>query len=201
MAEETTTSGDGDGTPVATATHTTIPATSTNTNTTTGFMTIDPDVLGDAGKKALDAERAERRKAEKRAKELDAELAKLREASMSEQEKAVEAARREAREEALRSVNQRLIAAEVRAAAGGRLADPEDAVRFLDLDQFPVSDDGEIDRKAIADALDGLVKQKPYLAAGATRPAGDADQGARGAAMALNGDPLLDSLKAKLGIQ
>lgn len=157
--------------------------------------------LGDAGKKALDAERAERKKAERRAKDLDAELAKLREASMSEQEKAVEAARREAREEAFKSVNQRLVAAEVRAAAGGRLADPEDAVRFLDLDQFPISDGGDVDTRAIISAVDGLVKQKPYLAAGATRPAGDADQGARGAAMALNGDPLLDSLKAKLGIR
>lgn len=188
MADETTSTN-----PEPTTTSGTVAVAETNEATA--------ELLGDAGKKALDAERAERKKAERRAKELDAELAKVREASMSEQEKAVEAARREARTEALRSVNQRLVAAEVRAAAGGKLADPEDAVRFLDLDQFPVSDDGEIDTRAIISAVDGLVKQKPYLAAGATRPAGDADQGARGAAMALNGDPLLDSLKAKLGIR
>lgn len=197
MADEPTTTGDVTGTSAVTTTN-------TNTTAPVTFTTIDPDPaadLGDAGKKALDAERAERKKAERRAKDLDAELVKFREASMSEQEKAVEAARREARAEALQSVNQRLVAAEVRAAAGGRLADPEDAVRFLDLEQFPVSDDGEIDTRAIAAAVDGLVKQKPYLAAGATRPAGDADQGARGTAMALNGDPLLDSLKAKLGIR
>lgn len=163
----------------------------------------DPEVegLGEAGKKALDAERAERRKAEKRAKELDVELAKFREASMSEQEKAVEAARREAATATITAVNQRILKAEIRAAAGGKLADPEDAIRFLDLDEFTVSDEGDVDQKAVYGAIDRLLQLKPYLAAGATRPAGDADQGARGAAMALNGDPLLDSLKAKLGIR
>ena len=171
----------------------------TSATGTTGAV-VTYDTLGDAGKKALDAERAERRKAEKRAKELDAELAKFREASMSEQERAVEIARREAATATLAAVNQRILKAEIRAAAGGRLADPEDAVRFLDTDEFAVTEDGEVDQRAVLAAIDRLLKMKPYLAAGATRPAGDADQGARGAAMALNGDPLLDSLKAKLGI-
>ena len=173
-----------------------VPATTT---TSTVTMTAD-DPLGEAGKKALDAERTERRKAEKRAKDLDAELAKFREASMSEQEKAVEAARREAAAQAIATVNQRILKAEIRAAAGGRLADPEDAVRFLDLDEFTIGEDGEIDQKAVLAAVDRLLKMKPYLAASATRPAGDADQGARGNAMALNGDPLLEAIKAKLSI-
>lgn len=154
---------------------------------TGGDQTPPPsdEPLGDAGEKALEAWKTRARAAEKeakRAKDLEAELAKLREASMSEQEKAVEVARAEARKEAMGTANRRLVAAEVRAAAGGKLADPQDAVRFIELDQFGVDDDGEVDAKAIARAVDELVKEKPYLAAGATRPAGDADQGARGKA-------------------
>lgn len=152
--------------------------------------TTPPPASDDGGKGSKDAlladlakERDRRQVAEKeakRARELEAELAKLREASMSEQEKAVEAARAEARKEATGAANRRLVAAEVRAAAGGKLADPQDAVRFLELDQFEVDDDGEVDTKAIVKAVDQLVQDKPYLAAGATRPAGSADQGARG---------------------
>jgi hypothetical protein len=152
----------------------------TNDDTGTPPPPQGDDGLGEAGKKALDAERATRRAAERRAKELESELTKFRESSMSEQEKAIAAAKREAITEATSTFNKRLVAAEVRAAAAGKLADPEDAIRFLDLDQFKANDDGDVDKKAITKALDELVKTKPYLAAGATRPTGDADQGARG---------------------
>src|SRR5438094_3000220 len=75
----------------------------------------DDDGLGEAGKRALEAERNNRRLAEKRSRDLEAELTKVREGSMSEQEKAVEAARREARLEASKGFNARLVQAEVRA--------------------------------------------------------------------------------------
>ena len=105
------------------------------------------------------------------------------EASKSEHEKALEKARKEAGEaagkEATAKANARIVRAEVKAAAGGKLADPNDAVRLLDLDEFGVDDDGEVDAKAIEAAIAKLVKDKPYLASGATRPAGDADQGTR----------------------
>lgn len=139
------------------------------------------DQLGDAGKRAIDEERRSRRAAEKRVRDLESELVKLRERTMSDQEKAIEKARREAMAEATSASNRRLLQAEVRAAAAGKLADPEDAVRFIDLDEFQVNDDGTVDTKTIAAAIQSLVKTKPYLAAGATRPTGDADQGARGA--------------------
>jgi hypothetical protein len=147
---------------------------------TTTSTAGDEDGLGEAGKRALDAERTSRRAAEKRAADMEKELQRFRESSMSEQEKAIEQARKEARTEATAAFNQRLVAAEVRAVAAGKLADPEDAIRFLDLDDFKVGDAGEVDKTAITKALDGLVKAKPYLAASATRPTGDADQGARG---------------------
>lgn len=139
----------------------------------------DDDGLGEAGKRALDAERSSRRAAEKRARDLEAELTRVRESSMSETEKAIEKAKREAKAEATSAYNRRILQAEMRAAAAGKLADPEDAIRFLDLDDFTVGDDGAIDQKAVTKALDELVKAKPYLAASATRPTGDADQGTR----------------------
>ncbi len=152
------------------------------------------DDLGDAGKRALDAERSKARAAEKRARDLEAELTKVREGSMSEQEKAVEQARREAKAEASKGFNVRLVQAEVRATAASKLTDPEDAIRFLDLDEFAVDDDGKVDKKAITKALDELLKAKPYLAASATRPTGDADQGARGSQAGSN-NPMNDLIR------
>lgn len=150
------------------------------------------DGLGDAGKKALAEERAARKAAEKeakRAKTLEAELEKFREDAMSEQERAIATARKEAadeaRTEALSTVNRKLFTAEVRAAAAGKvadqelLADPDVAMRLLGLDEVPVTNTGDVDSEAISAALDGLVERKPYLAVSATRTTGDVDQGAR----------------------
>lgn len=163
--------------------------------------------LGEKGEKALEAWKQRARTAEKEAKrvtELETELARFREQTMTDTEKAIEQARKEARSETMATVNRRLVAAEVRAVAGGRLNDPEDAVRFLDLEQFEVGDDGEVDRTTIVSAVDGLLKNKPYLAVGATRPAGDADQGTRTGGLNTPigaDDPLLRDIKSKLGIR
>lgn len=127
----------------------------------------EDDGLGDAGKKALAAERAAAKAAEKRAKALEAELEKLRLANASAEEKAVAAARAEGRTEALTAANARLVRAEVKAAAAGVLNDPDDAVNLLNLDEFEVDEDGEVDAKAIKAAVQRLADAKPYLAAGA----------------------------------
>lgn len=126
------------------------------------------------------------RKHEKEAKRLkafEAEATKAREASKSEAERAIEKAKAEAAEaagkEAAAKANARIVRAEVRAAAAGKLADPSDALRLLDLDEFEVDDDGELDAKKVAKALDDLVKAKPYLAA-SPKGRGSADNGARG---------------------
>lgn len=126
--------------------------------------------LGDAGKKALDEERAARKEAEKAAKALQTELDKIKTANMSEQEKAVAAARAEGREAALAEANDRLLRSEIRAAAGGKMADPSDAPALLgDLAVF-LDRDGEPDQKAIVSAIDALVKAKPYLAIAGLKP-------------------------------
>lgn len=128
----------------------------------------DPDDgLGDAGKKALAAERAAAKAAEKRAKAAEAELAKLREATATDSEKALAAAKAEGAAEALVTAHRMILTAEVKAAAAGVLQDPDDAVRLLDLDGFEVGGDGVVDVKAITREVEALAKAKPYLAAGA----------------------------------
>lgn len=126
--------------------------------------------LGDAGVKALEAFKARARTAEKAAKTAEAELEKLRKATMSEQEKAVAEARAVGRAEAVAEANDRLLRAEIRATAAGKLADPADAAALLgDLSTF-LTADGEPNAKAITSAIDELVKAKPYLAPQGARP-------------------------------
>lgn len=98
----------------------------------------------------------EARKWEERAKANNnaaKELEQLRKASMSDQEKAVETARNEARTETLRTVGGRLVDAEVRVAAAGRNVDVDALLEGLDRARF-LTDDGEPDSKAIAGWVD-----------------------------------------------
>jgi hypothetical protein len=134
--------------------------------------------LGDAGKKALDAMKAERKTARDQAAaekaRADALQAKL------DGKEAEYAAEQKSEQAALAKYNDRILKSEVKAAATGVLADPADAYKFLDLSKFEVDDDGNVDESVIAKALADLVKNKPYLAAqGGTRFQGTADGGAR----------------------
>ena len=65
------------------------------------------------------------------------------------------------KDEALAAANQRILKAEVRAAASGKLTDPADALRYLDLSKFTVTADGGVDTQAIADSIGELLEQKP----------------------------------------
>lgn len=110
---------------------------------------------------------------------------------MSEQEKAIEQARREAAEaaraEVLNETSAKLFRSELRAATTNLtekaredlLAKPEYAVTLLGLDEIPVTETGDIDSEAISQAVASYVEERPYLAASATPPAGSADQGTR----------------------
>lgn len=147
--------------------------------------TGDGDGLGDKGQKALAAERKARRDAEKARKALEAELADLKAKSAGTQQddaqKAADQARRDADAAVNAKANARILAAEVRAAAAGKLADPSDAARYLDLSEFEVAADGSVDSDAITEAISDLIKRKPYLAATAQGFQGSGDGGARGA--------------------
>lgn len=155
--------------------------TSTETEAATAPEPSETTELGDAGKKALDAMKAKWKAAEASAKERDAKLAELQaKIDGKEAEYAAEQKARELETAALSKANERILKAEVRAAAAAKLADPADALRFIDLSDFEVGADGEVDAQAIGDAIDNLVTTKPYLAAqGGKRFQGTADGGAR----------------------
>jgi hypothetical protein len=144
----------------------------------------DGDGLADAGKKALDAERKARREAAKKLKAAEAELAELKAQGAAKKDgddaqAAADQARRDAETAATTKANARILAAEVRAAAAGKLADPSDAARYLDLSEFEVGDDGSVDAEAITEAISDLINKKPYLAAKAQGFQGTGDGGAR----------------------
>ncbi len=141
----------------------------------------------------------------KKAETLQAELEQFRQASMSETEKALAKATKDAeargRAEALTAVGQRLVRAEFRALSAGAIPDLDGVLDDLNLAKF-IGADGEPDTKAIEAAVRRLtpppppVEDKPSTAP-APRP--DLTQGTR-TSMPLNGDPILAAVKDKLGI-
>lgn len=115
--------------------------------------------------------------AKERLAELEARIAKY-EGKEAEYIATQEAQR--LKDEAVAAANERILKAEVRAAAKGVLADAADAFKFLDLSEFEVGSDGDVDADAITSALNDLVASKPYLAAQSSRKfQGTADGGAR----------------------
>lgn len=139
------------------------------------------EALRPEGVKALNEWKKRAKEAEreaKRVKELETQLAQFEEANKTEQEKLIDQARKEAaeaaRNEILSEVQRERLETNVIRQATGKLADPEDAVRFLDLNDL-----GDGNAEAISAAVAELLESKPYLQASAMRPVGDADQGAR----------------------
>lgn len=157
--------------------------------------------LDDPGKKALDAERRARREAEREAKRIKAELDQLRQSSLTDAERAIEQARTEGRSAALAEAGSKLVAAEMKAAAAGRLesAQLSTLLAGVHLPAF-LDADGNVDTEKVSDFIDGIA---PAHTDEGPAPAGfpDIGQGARGSTVPLNGDPLLRDLKSKLGIR
>lgn len=130
------------------------------------------DALGDKGKQALDRMKAKRKADRARIRALEQQIA---EKSGDDGDKQ----RRESEAAATAKANKRILRSEIKAAAKGVMADPKDALTFLDLDQFEVDEDGDVDEDEIADAIAELVRNKPYLAAqGGRRFQGSAGGGA-----------------------
>lgn len=146
--------------------------------------------------------------AARQAEALKAELDQFRQASMSEQEKLLAKAAKEAeakgRADALGAVGQRLVRAEFRALAAGAIPDLDATLDDLNLAKF-IGADGEPDTKAIEAAVRRLTPPPPPSApeapttAPGPAPRPDLTQGSR-LTTPLNGDPLLASLKSKLNI-
>ena len=132
------------------------------------------EALGDAGKKALDAMKAQLKAAKAEKAAAAAELKALKDAAelankpADEQER--ERIRQEASAEATAKANQKLVNAELKAAATGKLANPELAQKLIDTSAISVDANGDVDTEAVADAITDLLSQYPSLAAqGGTR--------------------------------
>ncbi|MGM9380335.1 hypothetical protein [Streptomyces antibioticus] len=139
------------------------------------------DQLGDAGKQALDRMKEKWRKERERRKAAESERDQIKSAGSASDDS--EQIRTEADRAATARANERIVRSEIRAAAAGKLANPRDALAFLDLSQFEVDGDGQVDEDEIAEAIEDLLKERPYLAAAAKAPEprfqGTGDGGAR----------------------
>lgn len=136
------------------------------------------------------------------------ELETLRRQAMTDQERAVaeavDAAKATAAVEAAQRYGSQLVAAEVRAAAAGRLEAGaiDTLVSQLNVAGF-LDEAGDVDRAAVTAFVDGLVPPPDPEQTPSPPAFPDLGQGARGnrGALPLNGDPLLRDLKAKLGVR
>lgn len=122
-----------------------------NSANTAATVTLEDKPLGEAGERALMAERDARKAADKRAKDadkraadLERELGRLKQDSMSESEKAIENARLEARTSTVKELGERLARTEFKAAAAAKGVDVSDISPYIDMRQF-IGDDGEPD--------------------------------------------------------
>ncbi len=99
--------------------------------------------------------RAEAAKYRNEAKTAKAEADKARAATLTEAEQAVEAVKAETRTAVLREIGGKLVDAELRAAAAGRPIQVDALLEAVDRGRF-ITDDGDVDRKALAAWVDRI---------------------------------------------
>lgn len=139
--------------------------------------------LGDKGKRAIDAMKAERDAAKTAAREALAR-AEAAETALANKDKpaeqvALDEAEKRGSDAATKAANERVIRSEIKAAAALKLTNPDDALAFINPSDFTVDENGEVDQTALKDAVDQLLVARPYLAAAnAPRFDGAGDGGA-----------------------
>lgn len=132
--------------------------------------------LGDAGKRAIQAERERAAKFEKQLKEAEKLRKQLEEKHATKEEKAIAKAREEGKTEALQAANQRVLKAEVKYAAAGKLRNPSLAWALLEgVRDDLMTDDGDVDSGKLDKELKRILKDNPELSAERTpvRTGGD----------------------------
>ncbi|WIV42579.1 hypothetical protein [Glutamicibacter nicotianae] len=123
------------------------------------------DALGDKGQKALRAMKDRVKASKKAEREAKAELERIKNSAGKTEEQLAEQQQREQREAAiLNKANERIVRSEIKSAAAGKLQNPALAIRLLDLADFEVDEDGNVDEDDIAQAIDELLEREPYLA-------------------------------------
>lgn len=167
------------------ADETTPVTTSTDSAETTATVETQPEDLGEAGKKALAQERAAKKAAEKQLSELQKRLQEFEDRDKTEAQKLADrvAAAEQERDALLLTAMRQKVALEK-----GLPATLAERLKGSTEDEM----------SADADELLSLVPQASDQGQPGPRP--DLSQGAR-SAMALNGDPLLHSVKNVLGIR
>jgi hypothetical protein len=171
-----------------------------STDTDTDDTRTGDDPVAEVERLRVELQKA--RKWEERAKanaKAAKELEEFRQQSMTEAERAIEQARTEARREALTEVGAKVAAAEIRAAATGRMSGEQLATLLdnVNLARF-IGDDGEVDRDAVSSFVEGIAPPPAEQVA----PRVDLGQGTRNPQnMPLNGDPVERALKDALGIR
>ncbi len=130
---------------------------------------------------AYEAEKTKRREQDKTLAEIRKEFDEFKaKAEGKEAEYTATQEKLRVQAEADAKANDKILKAEIRAAAAGKLNDPTDALKYVNLSDFEVGSDGEVDSAAVTAAIDALIQSKPYLAAqGGQRFQGAADGGAR----------------------
>ncbi|MFG2916253.1 hypothetical protein ACGF0D_25605 [Kitasatospora sp. NPDC048298] len=141
--------------------------------TGTGTGTPGTGTEGDKGTAPTGDQAEAVKAAEKRAADAEAETARLRRSNAAQKGTDLDALREEIRAEFATE----LLRAEIRASAAGKLKDPADALALLDLGALAGSG-GAINATAVSEALEALVKAKPYLAAEKTEAGAWGDVGA-----------------------
>lgn len=142
--------------------------------------TGEAEGLGDGGKKALESERKAAREALKRAETAEKELEKLRQASQSDQEKALDTARKEGAAEAAKAAAVRIRRAEVRrslTAAGIQATELALAATASEFGDLEVDDEGEV--AGLDEAVNAFKAAHPSLF-GKPAASGSMDGGVRG---------------------
>lgn len=143
---------------------------------------IGDDGLTGKGRRAIQAERATAQKARERLKPvnalyrkygvkdaagLEALLEKGKSTSKKDEDgndgPSADEIREQARREASEAANTRLIRAGVKAVAAELLNDPKDALAFLDLSDYEVDENGDIDEAQVKRDLKALLADKSYL--------------------------------------
>lgn len=145
---------------------------------------IGEDGLTGKGRRAIQAERSSAQKARDRLKPVNALFRKYGVKNAAELEALLEgkgkpkgksqqdddddsfdkdAFQRQAEARAMEKVNTKLVRAGVATVAADLLNDPDDASRYLDLSDYEVDENGNVDRAQIKRDLRALLIDKPYL--------------------------------------
>lgn len=156
------------------------PAGTTAPAAATTPATGDDQALGDTGKRILAEARRQAKEAEDRAKAAETERDALRAATLTETEKAIDAARKEAAAEVRSTFEARIRRSEIRAAltsAGISSSELELASAAPEFAKLKVGDDG-VD--GLADAVTTFKALHPTLFAKPAAPVADLGAGPRG---------------------